>query len=280
MLILDSNEPKFYPELLSNGIRNRPRKRVRLTPPDSDDDYAVRERNRNVTELWWSVAQSDALLANGLPSLVHHSSSSSYLPIQPKPEPSPLQPSKRKRLKKKLYAPTAPPNTLLGIMNSNIKTLKRVRRTHAKFAALNLNAEDGGVADLDEPPETAEDDPVDEFVDERPWKALVGLRSGDMESGVELGGERAVHCLRWMNGKVLEHAGFQGKPPHSVLDKAASTESAFLQGASASALDVLTSVTSEFLLNVGRTLRFFCDKYAKTMTPEVRMSRSAPIKCQ
>jgi hypothetical protein len=40
-------------------------------------------------------------------------------------------------------------------------------------------------------------------------------------------------------------------------------------------MDVLTGVTSEFLLNVGRTLRFLCDKYAKTMTPEVRMSRSA-----
>jgi len=96
-------------------------------------------------------------------------------------------------------------------MNSNIKTLKRVRRTHAKFAALNLTAEDGGGADLDEPPETAEDDPVDEFVDERPWKALVGLKGGDIESGIELGGEPAVHCLRWMNGKVLEHAGFQGE---------------------------------------------------------------------
>jgi len=135
-------------------------------------------------------------------------------------------------------------------MNSNIKTLKRVRRTHAKFAALNLNAEDGGGADLDEPPETAEDDPVDEFVDERPWKVVVGLNGGDTEDGVELGKEPAVHCLRWMNGKVLEHAGFQGT--------------------SASTLDVLTGVTSEFLLNVGRTLRFLCDKYAKSMTPEVR----------
>lgn len=64
---------------------------------------------------------------------------------------------------------------------------------------------------LDEPPDAAEDDLVDEFVDERPWQALVKLKSGDIESGVELGGERAVHCLRWMNGKVLEHSGFQGE---------------------------------------------------------------------
>ncbi|KAF8132050.1 hypothetical protein EV363DRAFT_1449731 [Boletus edulis] len=233
-----------------NGIRNRPRKRARLTPPDSDEEIATRERNRNVTELWWSATQSDALLANGLPSLVQCPPlpSSSHPPLQVKPKPSPLRSPKRKRLKKRLKAPTAPPNTLLSIMNSNIKTMKRVRRTHAKFAALNLNAEDGGGGggDLDEPPETAEDDPVDEFVDGRPWRVLVGLKGGD--SNIELGGEQAVHCLRWMNGRVLEHAGFQGT--------------------TASSLDVLTGATSEFLLNVGRTLRFLCDKYGKTMTPE------------
>jgi transcriptional activator SPT7 len=109
-------------------------------------------------------------------------------------------------------------------MSSNVKTLKRVRRTHVKFAALNLNAEDGGGMGMDEPPETAEEDPVDEFVDERPWKVRVGLRDGDVESGIELGGERAADCLRWTNGKVLEHAGFQGEcllqacsSPHLVI---------------------------------------------------------------
>ncbi|KAH0829043.1 hypothetical protein J3R83DRAFT_2498 [Lanmaoa asiatica] len=235
---------------LPNGIHNRPRKRARLTPPDSEDERVIRERNRSATELWWSATQSDALLANGLPSLIQFppSSSSNYPPLQVRAKSSPLKPAKRKRLKKKSQVPTAPSNTLLGIMNSNLKTLKRVRRTHAKFAALNLNAEDGGGAGTDEPPETAEDDPVNEFVDERPWGALVGLKGGDIESGIELGGERAVHCLRWMSGKVLEHAGFQGT--------------------STSTMDVLTGVTSEFLLNVGRTLRFLCDKYARTMTPE------------
>lgn len=216
MFILDLRPnlrtPKSFPNPLSNGIHDRPRKRVRLTPPESDDESAIRERDRNATELWWSATQSDALLANGLPSLVQFPPSfSSYPPLQVKAKSSSLKLPKRKRLKKKPQAPTAPPNTLLGIMNSNVKTLKRVRRTHAKFAALNLNAEDGGGLGTDEPPESAEDDPVDEFVDERSWKALVGLKGGDIENGIELGGERAVHCLRWMNGKVLEHAGFQGE---------------------------------------------------------------------
>ena len=201
-----------FSEFFSNGIRSRPRKRARLTPPDSDDDSGMRERNRDATELWWSAVQSDTWLANGLPSLAQFPpSSSSPPPLQVKAESSSLKQPKRKRLKKRPQAPTAPPNTLLGMMSSNIKTLKRVRRTHAKFAALNLNADDGGGVGQDEPPETAEDDPMDEFVDERPWRTLVQLKCSDVEGGVELGGDRAAHCLRWMNGRVLEHAGFQGE---------------------------------------------------------------------
>ncbi len=43
-------------------------------------------------------------------------------------------------------------------------------------------------------------------------------------------------------------------------------------GASKVALDVLAGVTSDYLLNVGRTMRFMCDKYASKMTPEVIFS--------
>lgn len=205
-------ERRTLPSTLSNGVRNRPRKRLRLTPPDSDDESAMNDGNRSASELWWSAVQSDTLLSNGLPHLVQFppAPSSGYPPLRVKPESSLSKPPKRKRLKK-IHHSTAPPNTLLGMMNSNIKMLKRVRRTHAKFAALNLNAEDGGGAELEEPPETAEDDPVEEFVDERPWEAVVGSKGGDGQSGIEVGGERAAHCLRWTNRKVLEHAGFQGK---------------------------------------------------------------------
>lgn len=45
-------------------------------------------------------------------------------------------------------------------------------------------------------------------------------------------------------------------------------------GTSGAALDVLVGVTSEYFLNVGRTLRFMCDKYAKSMTPEVPLTLS------
>ena len=42
-----------------------------------------------------------------------------------------------------------------------------------------------------------------------------------------------------------------------------------LAGTSKMALDVLTGVASEYLLNVGRTIQFLSDKYGKKMSPEV-----------
>lgn len=41
-------------------------------------------------------------------------------------------------------------------------------------------------------------------------------------------------------------------------------------GAAKSALDVLAGVASEYLLNVGRTIKLLSDKFANKMTPEVR----------
>jgi hypothetical protein len=47
------------------------------------------------------------------------------------------------------------------------------------------------------------------------------------------------------------------------------------------ALDVLAGVTSEYLLNVGRTLRFLCDKYSNSMTAEVNvLCYHCPYLCQ
>ncbi|KAG1894679.1 uncharacterized protein F5891DRAFT_1254828 [Suillus fuscotomentosus] len=48
-------------------------------------------------------------------------------------------------------------------MNTSINTLKRVQRMHANFAALNLNAEEGGMGD--EPPDIGEEGMVDEVIE-------------------------------------------------------------------------------------------------------------------
>ena len=44
---------------------------------------------------------------------------------------------------------------------------------------------------------------------------------------------------------------------------------AFHAGTSKAALDVLTGVASEYLLNVGRTIQFLSDKCGNKMSPEV-----------
>ena len=42
-----------------------------------------------------------------------------------------------------------------------------------------------------------------------------------------------------------------------------------LIAAQSSALNVLTDVAVEYMLNLGKSLRAYCDEHDKTMTPEV-----------
>ena len=50
-----------------------------------------------------------------------------------------------------------------------------------------------------------------------------------------------------------------------------------LSGTVKSALDVLAGVTSEYLLNVGRTVALLSDRFAHNMMPEVRVSSNIII---
>lgn len=144
--------------------------------------------------------RSDEMLGNGLPVLRYPSSAhvSGENPVTAASAVPP--PTKRKRRKKTRPPPT---NTLLYYMNNNIKTMRKVRSVHAKFAALNLNNEDGtGPSQPPEflPPPTED---VEEVIYDRSWKI-----NG---SGVEIGEMNANDCVHWMSSKVLEHVGFQGR---------------------------------------------------------------------
>ncbi|OJT07920.1 Transcriptional activator spt7 [Trametes pubescens] len=207
-----------------NGFTDdRPRKRARTQSPV----------DRDVVELWWDAMRSDEMLGNGLPSLVHSSSDMPSVEL-----PSVITDhARRKRTKKKQISSA---NTMLFHMNNNIRTLRRVRTTHAKYSSLIQSAEENGGFAMPPVQDIAEE--LDDVVDERPWKPPSAA------AGLELGAENADDCLHWMGSKVLEHTGFQG--------------------ASKQALDVLASVTSEYLFNVGRTIRFLCDRYGNKMTAE------------
>ncbi|EED85385.1 predicted protein [Postia placenta Mad-698-R] len=211
---------------LNGFVDGRPRKRARTHSPEDKD----------TVELWWDAVQSEELFGNGLPIITHASSEPISNLSPPFSITDPPREATVRRKKKRKTKPSS--NTLLYHMNNNIRTLRRVRTTHAKFASLNQANEEAGGSVLP-PPDLAPEE-VEDVIDERPWRP--------MGSGIEIGEESADDCLHWTGSKILEHAGFQG--------------------ASKVALDVLAGVTSEYLLNVGRTIRFLCDKYSKKMTPE------------
>ncbi|KAJ7215027.1 hypothetical protein GGX14DRAFT_518637 [Mycena pura] len=257
----------------------------------SGSDGRARKRLRADADphLWWTAVHADALLPNGLPHIAYPSSRAARPPAEAAP------PRARPRRRTKAKARDADPDkagekTLLARMNANIRTMRRLRHTHARFAALGLGTAAAApdefdapgampppLAPADAPPETVplaepgargEEDAVvgENDVDDRPWGVEVGIGASpgrrrrrrtkaqataapvEEPEEIVIAAETAEKCMRWMSEKVLEHEGFQGT--------------------SKSALDVLASVTSEYLLNVGRTIRFLCDKYSHTMTPE------------
>ncbi|KAI5116535.1 hypothetical protein M0805_009046 [Coniferiporia weirii] len=214
-------------KLVANGDA-RPRKKAR-TRLRTDVDPV---------ELWWEATTSTTLMANGLPTLAYTSSSACEAPQHVVP-PVP----KSIRRKKKKRPPEQQQKSLLGIINNNINALRRVRRTHAKFAALNTSSDEGpgsGTVELPEPIADEADADVEVTVDDRLWRSR--------GTGLEVGERDADECLHWMGTKVLEHSGFQST--------------------SKAALDVFTGVAAEYLFNVGRTLRYLCDKYSQQMTAE------------
>ena len=77
--------------------------------------------------------------------------------------------------------------------------MARVRRTHAKFVALNAAAD--STNPVVPAPEPASEHEADEKVlKEKGWRPQG-----------EVGREEADDCLNWMGSKVLQHAGFQGQ---------------------------------------------------------------------
>ncbi|KAH9935133.1 uncharacterized protein BXZ73DRAFT_100523 [Epithele typhae] len=210
---------------LNGFVDDRPRKRVRTQ----------NVADKNMIELYWDAMRSDEMLTSGVPSLTYVTSVASTSMATPSiVKDTPRKAGRRKKKKQDVPAP----DTLLYHMNNNVRTLRRVRTTHAKFTALQQSLEDGN--GLSAPPINDIPDDVDDVMDELPWKPV--------GRGIEMGEEHANDCLHWMGRKVLEHAGFQGT--------------------SKMALDVLSSVMAEYMHNVGRTMRFLCDKYGNQMTAE------------
>ena len=198
--------------------------------------------------------QSDSLLNNGLPGIPFGPSSSSSFSgtsssSKLQQHPSSVKHKRRKPPKQQQrQRQPANPKSLLSMMNHNIMTMRRVRHTHSKFAALTASSappEDeeqgadggggGGYGSGGTGGGTAtrtgllpggigsssglvgssfglsEDEGVDDKIDEEPWTIGRG-KKGKVKnmSGVEIGEANAEDCLHWAGNKILEHVGFQG----------------------------------------------------------------------
>lgn len=115
------------------------------------------------------------------------------------------------------------------------------------------------------------DDAEVDAVDERPWPvprpSQKLLSDGPLDVKPDIGEMAAEKCIQWVNRKILEHVGFQGAFSLLSLMSHGHRE---CTGSSQLALDVFSGITMEYLSNVGRTFRFYLDKYSNIMTSEVR----------
>ncbi|KAK3843798.1 MAG: hypothetical protein J3R72DRAFT_366499, partial [Linnemannia gamsii] len=125
----------------------------------------------------------------------------------------------------------AAPGHLAAGIERNVEELRKIRHVYSKiFAAKSLHPV-SDLAALEEPPEPA---PIPPHEGPLPPLVMNDATGHAMVSQVA--------------SKLLAHAGFQG--------------------AQASALAVMTDITVEFFLNLGRTLRGYTDLYNKGMTAE------------
>lgn len=183
-----------------------------------------------------------------------------------------------------------------GRMKKNVDTLKKIRRLHGKLARGSKGA-DAGVscrglggsscsltAYAYQPQEAPELDSSDSETDEVgatkikvKVPAFVNTGIPDEAFRSHLAAEAGRESLEHVSSRVLGHAGFDGAfdfiwglPLLTGLSS----------GANATALGVLAHVAAEYIMNLGRTLRFYSDRYGSTMSTEVSSPDSsgfAPI---
>ncbi|KAF5322499.1 hypothetical protein D9619_002195 [Psilocybe cf. subviscida] len=285
---MEDGSPGEKRKMQLNGAE-RPRKRARFV---SQVPTPLRDETDDLSQLWWGAVQSDALLGNGLPGIPFGLASSSR-----RSSSSPTKKVKKKSKAKaaQLALPPSNPKALLSLMNNNIKTMRRVRHTHNKFAALNAATappedEDGAMAGdggpsgggggagfsgggMSAPAAYGEEDVVEDVIDERPWMLMRGLAPSSAippslasTAAAPPGPSADARAARQMAGGVEIGEQSASDCMHWSTNKI--LEHAGFQGTSSVALDVLGGVMAEYLSNVGRTIRFLTDKFGKTMSPE------------
>lgn len=178
---------------------------------------------------------------------------------------------------------------LRGIIYKNIDSLRRIRRTHTALlesTAANSANTNPGAEDEDAPRRhryvrQADALPV---VQSDPKTRLNSKENPSGGISIEGGSKTSSAVLKRNCAHLLEHSGFEGalfylvsdsfdshtlKLKISLLTLSVPALRFIIIGSSSRALDMLTHVAGEFIMNMGRTLRFLSDQKPLNMTPEV-----------
>ncbi|KAG8996893.1 Transcriptional activator spt7 [Tulasnella sp. 427] len=137
---------------------------------------------------------------------------------------------KKAKRSKRGPAEKTPIPGLRGTVERNISTLRRMRKIHARVNA--LQAGEDIRRRSPSPPDIS-------HRSRRARKGKIPLEGGEAV---------AKHKMNVFGSMLLEHAGFEG--------------------ASKAAVDVLTAAAADYMMNLGKTLRFYMDKHGQQMTPE------------
>lgn len=177
-------------------------------------------------------------------------------------------------------------------MEQNCETLRKIRRVGSALTWESSTAEVVRPLPLTVPLQTRtdhsiyQDAPVissDESADEdRPRKRRRVRSSAFLNSHLTKQSLRAPatsavaarESMRTVSGGVLAHAGFEGRHSASWCAPIALLI-LFLSGTGTSpaALDTLGQLAGQYLANLGRTLRFYSDRYDGDLDPSVRLAR-------
>lgn len=180
------------------------------------------------------------------------------------PAPAPAASAQKKGKKKRAAGRAGAGEGMSAKMRRNCETLRRIRRVGDTLARESTagEMESPYVSAAEEDEEEGDDDALagDNDAQERPAKRrraskatglvrVSGLPREALQSTATRG-TAAREAMRAIGAGMLEHAGFEG--------------------ASGGALDVLGHLAGEYLSNLGRTLRFYADRYSTDLSEKVR----------
>lgn len=196
---------------------------------------------------WWASAYADDSLGPQVPPIIPM--------VKPRKRAKILEPTsnlntsthslshKASQLASTSTTPlSASSSSLTTLIQGNISALRQLRKSHSRLAALS-SSNDPSNEDRIIPTQPLESDTKEE-----PFAPIIDSHGtcGDISPRVALDG------LRKVTGTMLAHVGFDSGNQSSV--------------------EALTHIATQYISNLGRTLRFYIDNHGQAMSSEVSPS--------